>query len=78
MFLFRSARKLLRDLPANPDDLLGFPVFPYAQKFSLQITALDKSTNPPQRWWLVFVVSRETPGELHVESVRSANDPPKN
>ena len=71
-------QKLLVDLPANPDTLLGERVYPFAHKYVFQATALDSSQSPAVRWWLVFVVSRENAGELHIESVRDANDPPRN
>jgi hypothetical protein len=71
-------QRLLVDLPANPDGLLGSKVVPFTHKYSFSVTARDDSRQPPSRVWLVFVVDRGTPGELHIESVRDANDPPPN
>ena len=65
-------QRLLVDLPSDLS-LLGSTVFPYADKNTFPVIAYDKS---PQRlrWWLVFIVDRGSPGELHVESVRDGNE----
>ena len=76
--LIQVYQKLLVDLPTDPDRLLGEIVFPFAKKYVFHVNALDKSRTPAVGWWLVFVIGRETAGELHVESVRNANDPPLN
>lgn len=66
-------QRLLVDLPANPNSLLGPHIVPFADKRTFQVTAADESVYP-HRWWLVFHVDRGTPGELHVESMRDANE----
>jgi hypothetical protein len=71
-------QRLLVDLPADPDRELGAKVFPFAHKYTFSVTAKDDSQQPSTRRWFVFVVDRGTPGELHVESVRDANDPEPN
>jgi hypothetical protein len=65
-------QRRLVDLPSDLS-LLGSTVFPYANKHSFQVVAYDES---PQRlrWWFVFIVDQGTTGELHVESVRDANE----
>ena len=71
-------QRLFVDLPADPDGQLGSQVFPFAHKYTFSVSDVDASQHPPLGWWFVFVVDRGTPGELHVESVRSANDPNPN
>jgi hypothetical protein len=66
-------QRLLVDLPADPDGLLGPHIVPFADKFTFQVTAEDKSQNP-YRWWFVFHIDRGTPGELHVVSFRDADE----
>jgi hypothetical protein len=65
-------QRLLVDLPSDLS-LLGSVVFPYANKQTFQVIAQDESSRR-LRWWMVFIVDRGTPGELHVESVRDANE----
>jgi hypothetical protein len=62
-------QQLLVDLPADPDNLLGPNIVPFADKFTFQVTAEDQSQHP-YRWWFVFCVDRGTPGELHIVSFR--------
>jgi hypothetical protein len=71
-------QRLFVDLPADPDGQLGPQVFPFARKYAFSVTGLDDSQHPSRHWWFVFIVDRGTPGELHVESVRDANDPDPN
>ncbi len=70
-------QRLLVDLPADPDNLLGPNVVPFANKYPFPVTAEDRSQHP-FRWWFVFYVDRGTPGELHVESMRDADESDRN
>jgi hypothetical protein len=76
--LVQVSQRLLVDLPANPDGELVERVVPFAHKYTFSVTARDDSLQPSVRRLFVFVVDRGTPGELHIESVRDANDPEPN
>jgi hypothetical protein len=66
--------RLFVELPANPDAQLGPQLVPFAHKHTFSVTIVDTSQRPPLGWWFLFVGDRGTSGELHVESVRDANE----
>jgi hypothetical protein len=70
-------KRLLVELPQDPDGLLVERVPPLADVYTFPVVASDPTTHP-YKWWFVFYVRRRDDGFLDVESAREATPSEEN